>query len=127
MIILSFLAGLLAAVLLFYCVNLRMIRAARKRRREEVKKNPEKKLQATKVIVFSVMVTYWIAFLVGVWVVIAKDVYQLQALLTFVGSVSVFAIAFYCWKSKAENLEKIKNRNPELTANLSDFSGMSSQ
>lgn len=114
-------------MLLFYCVNLRMIRAARKRRREDVKKNPEKKLQATKVIVFSVMVTYWIAFLVGVWVVIAKDVYQLQALLTFVGSVSVFAIAFYCWKSKAENLEKIKNRNPELTANLSDFSGMSSQ
>jgi hypothetical protein len=62
-----------------------------------------------------------------VWVVIAKDFYQISTLLTFVGGVSVIALAFYCWKSKAENLLKIKKENPDITGTLSDFSNMSSQ
>lgn len=84
-------------------------------------------MQATKIIVFSVMATYYIAFAVAVWVILMKDIYQLSTLLAFVGSVAVFAVAFYCWKSKAENLEKIKQNNPEMAAALSDFSGMASQ
>ncbi len=125
--VLWFALGFIAAILLVSVMNLRAIAAARRRRRKRAAEHPEKKLQATKVIVFSIMVTYYIAFLVGVWVVIAKDYYQLSVLLTFVGSVAVFAVAFYCWKSKAENLEKIKKGNPELCGTLSDFSGMSSQ
>lgn len=125
--ILCFALGFIVAVLLLMLLNLRAIRAARKKRRQEVREHPEKKIQATKVIVFSVMATYYIAFAVGVWVVIAKDIYQLSVLLTFVGSVAVFAVAFYCWKSKAENLEKIRKNNPELPGSLSDFSGMASQ
>ena len=82
---------------------------------------------ATKIIVFSIMITYYIAFAVAVWVVIAKDIYQLSSLLTFTGGVAAFAVAFYCWKSKAENLEKIKKGNPDLCGSLSDFSGMGSQ
>ena len=58
---------------------------------------------------------------------IVKDFYQLSVLLTFVGSVSVLAVAFYCWKSKAENLLKIKQALPDTPASLSDFSNMSSQ
>lgn len=125
--VLIFIAGFFSAMMVVYLLNLRYMRAAKKRRKAEIEKNPEKKLQATKVIVFSIMVTYYIAFLVGVWVVISKDFYQLGTLLTFVGSVAVFAVAFYCWKSKAENLEKIRKGNPELMGSLSDFSGMSSQ
>lgn len=125
--VLIFIAGFFSAMMVVYLLNLRFMRAAKKRRKVEIEKNPEKKLQATKVIVFSIMVTYYIAFLVGVWVVISKDFYQLGTLLTFVGSVAVFAVAFYCWKSKAENLEKIRKGNPELMGSLSDFSGMSSQ
>lgn len=125
--ILCFALGFIVAVLLLMLLNLRAIRAARKKRRQEVREHQEKKIQATKVIVFSVMATYYIAFAVGVWVVIAKDIYQLSVLLTFVGSVAVFAVAFYCWKSKAENLEKIRKNNPELPSSLSDFSGMASQ
>ena len=71
--------------------------------------------------------TYHLAFLVGVWVVIVKDVYQLSTLLAFVGSVAVLAVGFYCWKSKAENLLKIKQALPDTMASLSDFSNMSSQ
>lgn len=125
--LLCFLFGFLLAALFAYMLNRRMITAARKRRRREIAENPEKKPQATKVIVFSIMVTYYIAFAVAVWVVVAKDIYQLSSLLTFTGGVAAFAVAFYCWKSKAENLEKIRKNNPELSGTLSDFSNMGSQ
>ena len=64
------------------------------------------------------------AFAVGVWVVVTKDFYQLSVLLTFVGGVTAAAVAFYCWKAKAENLLKIKAAYPELSGTLSDFSSM---
>lgn len=125
--ILCFAAGFGLAAIIMIILNRKAIRAARKKRKQEVQKNPEKKIQATKIIVFSIMVTYYAAFIVAVWVVIARDIYQLSSLLTFTGGVSAFAVAFYCWKSKAENLEKIKKNNPEIMASLTDFSGMSSQ
>ena len=125
--ILCFAAGFGLAAIIMIILNRKAIRAARKKRKQEVEKNPEKKIQATKIIVFSIMVTYYAAFIVAVWVVIARDIYQLSSLLTFTGGVSAFEVAFYCWKSKAENLEKIKKNNPEIIASLTDFSGMSSQ
>lgn len=125
--ILCFAAGFGLAAIIMIILNRKAIRAARKKRKQEVQKDPEKKIQATKIIVFSIMVTYYAAFIVAVWVVIARDIYQLSSLLTFTGGVSAFAVAFYCWKSKAENLEKIKKNNPEIIASLTDFSGMSSQ
>lgn len=125
--VIGFVAGLIFALLLVCAVNAQIIRKRVKKKKEEAKANPEKKIQTTKVIVFSIMLTYYAAFLLAAWVVIWKDFYQIGALLTYVGSVSVFAVAFYCWKSKAENLEKIKKGNPELQGTLSDFSGMSSQ
>lgn len=122
-----FLAGFMLAIFVVFMLNMRAITAARRRRKKEIAEHPEKKVQATKIIVFSIMATYYIAFAVGVWAVITKDVYQLSTLLTFVGSVAVFAVAFYCWKSKAENLEKIRKNNPDLMGSLSDFSNMGSQ
>ena len=127
MIIVAFLAGFLAGFLIITIFNSRSLAAARRRRKKERQENPEKKVQATKLIVFSVLVTYHLAFLLGVWVVIVKDYYQLSTLLTFVGSVAVMAVGFYCWKSKAENLLKIKQALPDTMASLSDFSNMSSQ
>ena len=38
--------------------------------------------------------------------------------------VTAAAVAFYCWKAKAENLLKIKAAYPELSGTLSDFSRM---
>ena len=81
-------------------------------------------ISATKIIIFSILATYYIAFAVGVWVVVTKDFYQLSVLLTFVGGVTAAAVAFYCWKAKAENLLKIKAAYPELSGTLSDFSSM---
>ncbi len=102
--------------------NLKYFRRKREERKKELLEHPERKTGASKIIIFSVMMTYYVAFAVGVWVVMTKDVYQLSTLLTFVGSVTAAAVAFYCWKAKAENLLKIKAANPELTGELSDFS-----
>lgn len=127
MVILSFMAGYLACFITILVLNSKAVSNARRKRRKERQEHPEKKVQATKVIVFSILVTYHLAFLLGVWVVIVKDFCQLSVLLTFVGSVSVLAVAFYCWKSKAENLLKIKQALPDTPVSLSDFSNMSSQ
>ena len=125
--ILCFVFGFILCAFIVFLYNMRTIAAVRRRRKKEMKEDPAKKTQATKIIVFSIMVTYYIAFAVAVWAVMAKDIYQLSSLLTFTGGVAAFAVAFYCWKSKAENLEKIKKGNPDLCGSLSDFSGMGSQ
>ena len=125
--VIIFLAGVITCAFFMALVNTSNINRARRRRRAERKRHPEKKLQATKIIVFSIMVTYYAAFILGVWVVICKDFYQLATLLTFVGGVSVIAVAFYCWKSKAENLLKIRKEEPELGGSLSDIANLSSQ
>lgn len=127
MIVVSFLGGFLACFLALVTINAQTIKNARKRRQKEQEGKPKQKVQATKVIVFSILITYHLAFILGAWVVIFKDIYQLSTLLTFTGGVSVFAVAFYCWKSKAENLLKIKQSNPDLTGSLADFSTISSQ
>ena len=132
MIVLWIASGFVLCALFMYVFNARGIMAARRKYRRaqartQTKKQKREKIQVTKIIVFSIMITYYIAFAVAVWVVVAKDIYQLSSLLTFTGSVAAFAVAFYCWKSKAENLEKIKKGNPDLCGSLSDFSGMGSQ
>lgn len=125
--VIIFLAGVITCAFFIALANNSNINRARRRRRMERKRHPEKKMQATKIIVFSIMVTYYAAFILGVWVVICKDFYQLATLLTFVGGVSVIAVAFYCWKSKAENLLKIRKEEPELGGSLSDIANLSSQ
>ena len=84
--------ALCAFIVLLY--NVRWVAAARRRRKRQEQEHPEQKTQATKIIVFSIMVTYYIAFAVAVWVVIVKDVYQLSSLLTFTGGVAACAVPF---------------------------------
>ena len=99
-----------------------------KKRRAYIKEHPEEKITTTKIIVFSLLIPYYIAFFVGVHIVLVKAEYiYLGELFAFVGAVTAIAVAFYCWKAKAENLEKIKRTNPDLEGTLSDFSNMQSQ
>lgn len=112
-----FIIGFALALAVLFLWNLQYFRQRRKKRKEELQEHPERKTSATKIIIF-------IAFAVGVWVVVTKDFYQLSVLLTFVGGVTAAAVAFYCWKAKAENLLKIKAAYPELSGTLSDFSSM---
>lgn len=119
-----FIIGFALALAVLFLWNLQYFRQRRKKRKEELQEHPERKTSATKIIIFSILATYYIAFAVGVWVVVTKDFYQLSVLLTFVGGVTAAAVAFYCWKAKAENLLKIKAAYPELSGTLSDFSSM---
>ena len=122
--VLVFIIGFIMAVALILLRNLPELRRRRRKRKEELQQHPERKGGTTKVLLFSILLTYYIAFAVGVWVVVFKDVYQLGTLLTFTGGVTAAAVAFYCWKAKAENLLKIKAGNPDLCGSLSDFSSM---
>ena len=121
--ILFFIFGFLLALAVHFIINLPYFIRRRRKRREELKEHPERKGGTTKVLLFSVLITYFIAFAIGIWVVL-QDISQLGTLLTFVGGVTATAVAFYCWKAKAENLLKIKAANPDLCGSLSDFSNM---
>ena len=125
--LLFFIIGFALAFAVLFLCNLSHFRKKRKQRKEELQQHTERKLGATKIIIFSILLTYYIAFAVAVWAVVTKDIYQLPTLLTFVGGVTAFAVAFYCWKAKAENMLKIKAAHPDLCGSLSDFSSLSSQ
>lgn len=119
--------GFMSCFLICIICNLPYLQRKIRQRKTEDQKNPDKKITTTKLVLFSILLTYYAAFVVAMYVVIFRDVSELSNLLTFVGGATVFAVAFYCWKAKAENLEKIKNRSPEMESSLSDFSNMGSQ
>ena len=119
--------GFMSCFLICIICNLPYLQRKIRQRKTEDQKNPDKKITTTKLVLFSILLTYYAAFVAAMYVVIFRDVSELSNLLTFVGGATVFAVAFYCWKAKAENLEKIKNRSPEMESSLSDFSNMGSQ
>lgn len=125
--VMIWIAGFMSCFLICIICNLPYIQRKLRQRKAEIQKNPDKKITTTKVVLFSILFTYYAAFVLAMYVVIFRDVSELPNLLTFVGGATVFAVAFYCWKAKAENLEKIKNRSPEMESSLSDFSNLGSQ
>lgn len=125
--VMIWIAGFTSCFLICIICNLPYIQRKLRQRKAEIQKNPDKKITTTKVVLFSILFTYYAAFVLAMYVVIFRDVSELPNLLTFVGGATVFAVAFYCWKAKAENLEKIKNRSPEMESSLSDFSNLGSQ
>lgn len=61
----------------------------------------------TKILIFAVMVTYFLGFIVGgILTIIYPE--HLGEWLTYVGTAAATAIAFNCWKAKAENVVKIR-------------------
>ena len=69
-----FAGGFLLAVTLIAVYNLPGMRRQRRKRKKELEEHPEKKSGTTKVLLFSILLTYYIAFAVGVWVVVVKDI-----------------------------------------------------
>lgn len=63
------------------------------------------KLSFSKLILTLVMISYFIALGVGIYIVMIKDTTQLYALLTFVGAPVAVAIGFYYEKAKKENMK----------------------
>lgn len=125
--VLFFIIGFLTCLLLVLILNRSIFKKAIKKRRKAARADPDDKITTTKVVLFSILFTYYAAFMLAVYVVIFCNTDALSDLLTFVGGATVFAVAFYCWKAKAENLEKIKKRSPDMESSLSDFANMASQ
>lgn len=70
-----FIIGFALALAVLFLWNLQYFRQRRKKRKEELQEHPEKKTSATKIIIFSILATYYIAFAVGVWVVVGVSVF----------------------------------------------------
>lgn len=78
----------------------------------------------TKILVFAVMVTYFLGFIIGgILTIIYPE--HLGEWLTYIGGAAVTAIGFYCWKAKAENTIKIeknlKEHELQIRQKLSDY------
>lgn len=119
----AFIVGFVACMAIVYTINTVQRRRTRKKRKP--RKDGEK-VTTTKIVLFSILFTYFAAFALAMYIVICKDTTELSNLLTFVGGATVFAVAFYCWKAKAENLEKIR-KSAGLDGTLSDYSNLTSQ
>ena len=71
------------------------------------------KVEFSKLMVGSVMLTYFFGVFLGAVVVITKSPDQLGIYLGYIGAPTATAIGFYAWKAKNENLIKIK-QNGEI-------------
>jgi hypothetical protein len=67
----------------------------------------KKKTEFTKIIMSSVIGTYFFGTIIGS-IAVLKDTSQLPAFFTFIGAPTATAIGFYCWKAKCENLIRLK-------------------
>ncbi|MBU5438273.1 hypothetical protein KQI42_09650 [Tissierella sp. MSJ-40] len=92
--------------------------------RKGINKGKKKKFEFSKTILLLVLSTYFVGVFVGVKIVFI-DFSQLGVVLAFIGTPTAAAIAFYCWKAKAENILKIKQENPEISGSPLDFNDIS--
>lgn len=67
---------------------------------------PTKSVEFSKLIMASVMATYYCGVVIGAAVVIHAPE-QLGAYLSYLGAATTVAIGFYAWKAKAENVIKL--------------------
>lgn len=118
--IICIIAGIIAGV-----IATAFIAARSTRRRRGPGPAGKKNFEFSKFILLLVLSTYFIGVFVGVKIVFI-DVSQLGVVLAFIGTPTAAAIAFYCWKAKAENLLKIKKENPEATEIPIDFNNITS-
>lgn len=126
--------GIIAGVivsLLFFRIQAEKRKKIKKRMRAE--QNKEKSNQAgekfsfTKAVLSLVLLTYFVGIVVGVYVTL-KDYTQFGVLATYIATPTTTVIALYCWKSKAENMIKLKKYFPEETKDIPvDLNNINSQ
>ena len=75
------------------------------------------KISFTKAVLSLVLLTYLFGLVVGVYVT-RKDYTQFGILATYIATPTTTVIALYCWKSKAENMIKLKKYFPEETKDI---------
>lgn len=114
-------AGVIAGLIAMLLIERSKPKKNNTQKQEDKKK---RKFEFSKIILMLVLSTYFVGVFVGIWIVFI-DVSQLGVVLAFIGTPTAAAIAFYCWKAKAENILKIKKENPEVTEGPIDFNNLS--
>lgn len=84
-----------------------------KRNKKRVKNG--RKLEFKKLVVSSVLLTYFLGVVFGAYIVFKYDYSQLAPLLTFIGAPTTGAILSYCYVIRTENAIKLKKQYPEET------------
>ncbi len=77
----------------------------------------KRKIEFSKLILALVMLTYFIAVAVGVWLSLI-DPLQYSTLAMLVGAPTAVGIGFYAWKAKAENVLKYHKDNKDETGDV---------
>ncbi|MCM1216867.1 MAG: hypothetical protein NC331_14500 [Lachnospiraceae bacterium] len=105
--------------LLFFRIQTgkRLKRRMRTRANGEKGKQGGEKISFTKAVLSLVLLTYFFGLAVGVYVAL-KDYSQFGILATYIATPTTTVIALYCWKSKAENMIKLKKYFPEETRDI---------
>lgn len=115
-------AGIVAGIiisLLFFRVQAekRLRKRARARENKERRGQETEKISFTKAVLSVVLLTYFVGLVVGIYVTM-KDYSQFGILATYIATPTTTVIALYCWKSKAENMIKLKKYFPEETKDI---------
>lgn len=121
-IIIIAIAGIVAGIIismLFYQVRAEKKWKRHVRTKESKKKREQEreKISFTKAVLSVVLLTYFVGLVVGIYVTM-KDYSQFGVLATYVATPTTTVIALYCWKSKAENMIKLKKYFPEETKDI---------
>ncbi|GEM_PF-524330 len=115
--------GVIAGMAIFYLFMRLLSEKKRGKRRSKARSNTGKekqereKISFTKVVLSLVLLTYFIGLVVGVYVTL-KDYNQFGVLATYIATPTTTVTALYCWKSKAENMIKLKKYFPEETKDI---------
>lgn len=121
-IIMVAIAGIVAGViisLLFFRVQTekKWKKRVRAKGNREKREQEREKISFTKAVLSVVLLTYFVGLVVGIYVTM-KDYSQFGILATYIATPTTTVIALYCWKSKAENMIKLKKYFPEETKDI---------
>ena len=121
-------AGIITFLLIYSIKNKKKIKKViiADNKKEERKQEVEK-FSFTKSVLSIVLLTYFVGIAVGVYVTL-QDYTQFGVLATYIATPTTTVIALYCWKSKAENMIKLKKYYPEETKDIPvDLNNINSQ
>lgn len=121
-IIMVVIAGIVAGIiisLLFFRVQAekKWKKRVRAKGNREKREQEREKISFTKAVLSVVLLTYFVGLVVGIYVTM-KDYSQFGILATYIATPTTAVIALYCWKSKAENMIKLKKYFPEETKDI---------
>lgn len=84
-------------------------------------KSERRRMEFTKIVLLIVLSTYFIGVWTGTYIVM-QNPEQLNAYLTYIAAPTTAVVLAYCWKSKAENVIRMKRENPNIVESISEIS-----